>query len=266
MHILLPILILIFQPAASHYCFPYLLVNDTVSPLWKYVRRSLTPETASLVGTGGFPPMYNLHSEDIRCGRNSTGSGTENDVAVVLAGSTVGARMDFYPKSFCNGCGIKQIPYLHDGPLSAYLARSPKQSKSGLQTWEGDGEFFKIAERGPDGDTGWWTNILNSSVLFSELLTAAWKWNFTVPRTTPSGFYLLRVSSIYPKPTFNKTQYYASCVQIQVVGSEKNKTEPGPTVKFPGAFDEYDEGVLLPEGMIGHWSRYKMPGPSMWKG
>jgi len=32
----------------------------------------------------------------------------------------------------------------------AYLARSPEQTAEGLKKWDADGDFFKIAERGPE--------------------------------------------------------------------------------------------------------------------
>ncbi|ORY00156.1 glycoside hydrolase [Clohesyomyces aquaticus] len=243
-------------------CFPYLMANETMHSKWQYVRRSLTPETEKTLGTGGFPPMYDLSSENIRCGRNSTSTGAQSDVATIEAGSKVGFRPDLYPKSWCVGCGQPQQPYFHDGPLFAYLAKSPQQTKEGLQTWDGNGDFFKIAQRGPYNDSWWWWDVIsNNKTLFSE-------WNFTIPRATPPGFYLLRMDSIFPKPEFNRTQFYASCAQVEIVGSEDGGAQPGPTVRFPGAFDNYDPGVLLPAEL---WpgknlTKYKMPGPPVWTG
>ena len=85
-------------------CFPYFMFNETMSPKWKYVRRSLTPETEKLVGTGGYPPMYDLSSENIRCGRNSSTVGALSDVAILEAGKKVGFRPDLYPTGFCSNC------------------------------------------------------------------------------------------------------------------------------------------------------------------
>ncbi|KAF2115949.1 glycoside hydrolase [Lophiotrema nucula] len=230
------------------------MVNNTMSPKWKYVRKSITNETAGLVGTGHFPPMYDLSSPDIRCGRNSTGSGPESDVAIVNAGSKVGFRLDYYPRGFCINCGQPQSMYFHDGALFAYLSRSPIQSNEGLQKWDGDGDFFKFTERGPDDDRGWFYNVVRDN------------WNVTIPKATPPGFYLLRVESLYPWNAFNKTQFYASCVQVEIRGPG-GSSEPGPTVRFPGAFNNYDPGVLLPSDVsYGKWCNYKMPGPKVWRG
>jgi hypothetical protein len=77
----------------------------------------------------------------------------------------------------------------------------------------------------------------------------------------------LRIESIYPNRGFNKTQFYASCAQVEIVGSKGGDgLQPGPTVKFPGAFDNYDEGVWLREEYFNKWLSYKLPGPTVWRG
>ena len=48
--------------------------------------------------------------------------------------------------------------FVHDGPLFAYLARSPDQSGGGLKKWDANGDYFKIAERGPDMPR-WFDNV-----------------------------------------------------------------------------------------------------------
>jgi hypothetical protein len=63
-----------------------------------------------------------------------------------------------------------QITFFHDGPLFAYLSKSPEQTRTGLQSWDGDGDYFKIADRGPDDDESWWGSIGYSPILFSEVL------------------------------------------------------------------------------------------------
>jgi hypothetical protein len=70
--------------------------------------------------------------------------------------------------------------------------------------------------------------------------------NFTIPTTTPPGKYLLRVEHLYVRPAFNTTQFYIACAQIEVLGQvgggEVRKPEPEYMVKFPGAYDLFDEG------------------------
>lgn len=71
------------------------------------------------------------------------------------------------------------------------------------------------------------------------------QWNFTIPDATPPGLYIMRLESIYPRAKFNTTQFFASCMHVQINGPGGAKTEPGPTVRFPGAFDEYHPGKSI---------------------
>jgi hypothetical protein len=44
----------------------------------------------------------------------------------------------------------------HDGPMLAYLSKSPEQTRKGLQEYEGDGDWFKINQSVPYSKTSWW--------------------------------------------------------------------------------------------------------------
>ncbi|KAF2871660.1 glycoside hydrolase [Massariosphaeria phaeospora] len=175
-------------------------------------------------------PLRNLNALSYRCGRNGTASGVDTDVATLAAGSKVG----FQPTQ----AGQSSF---HDGPLQAYLAKSPEQTPQGLKKWDADGAYFKIAERGPDGP-GWFSSYQGKKDYF-------YQFNFSIPAVTPPGFYILRIESVYPKPTFNTTQLYVNCAQVEITGPGGSH-EPGPTVRFPGAFDEYDEGKYLFEKVV----------------
>ncbi|KAF2798048.1 lytic polysaccharide monooxygenase [Melanomma pulvis-pyrius CBS 109.77] len=247
----------ILDYTSAHYSFSRFIVNETVHPQWKYVRYTLAGDPDLLAGRPPdwandtlVNPIYNIHSLDYRCGRNGTVTGPNSDIATVVAGSKVGFRPGFY--------NLGDTAF-HDGPLFAYLSKSPAQTVDGLKTWDGDGDYFKIAEMGPYNKTKWF-NLWEPKIRFSEF-------NFTIPATTPPGFYLLRADGIYPRAEFNHTQLYASCAQVEIVGLGGGST-PGPTVKFPGAFDEFDEGVWIPQEIANHsdLTRYKMPGPKLWTG
>ncbi|KAF1995261.1 lytic polysaccharide monooxygenase [Amniculicola lignicola CBS 123094] len=236
------------QSVVAHYHFNYLMINGTFHPKWRYVRVPQDQEQYLPY------PLYDLASLDYRCGRNATVTGPGTDIATIVAGEVVGVR----PSLTNNRPGTT---FFHDGPLFAYLSKSPTQTREGLQNWDGDGNYFKIAQRGPDTDNGWFTNTYKYNLTTDS-------WNFTIPSTTPPGLYLLRAESIYPKAEFNRTQFYASCAQVQILGPGGG-TEPGPTVKFPGAFDNFHEGVLITQelatGKKG-LDNYKFPGPTVWTG
>lgn len=78
----------------------------------------------------------------------------------------------------------------------------------------------------------------------------------------------MRVEQLYVRPRWNTTQFYVACAQIRVVG--QGGGEPGPLVRFPGAYGLGDEGILVPEEMY-EWplrglEGYRAPGPEVWRG
>src|SRR4051812_32211200 len=110
---------------------------------------------------------------------------------------------------------------LHEGPLLAYLSRSPIQSSEGLKSYKADGDWFKVHQSVPFSDRSWfnYTNVTVNiaevcfSILCSLCIIVLIKViqiqnNFTLPATTPPGFYLLRSESLYPSTNFNSTQMY----------------------------------------------------------
>ncbi|KAG6817014.1 hypothetical protein H0H87_000636 [Tephrocybe sp. NHM501043] len=60
--------------------------------------------------------------------------------------------------------------------------------------------------------------------------------NFTIPKTLPSGQYLVRMESIalHEAASVGGAQFYIGCGQINVTGGGKGK--PGPLVAIPGVY------------------------------
>ena len=73
----------------------------------------------------------------------------------------------------------------------------------------------------------------------------------------------MKNSHVAPFPAFREnTNSYFSCAQVKVVGGGNGN--PGPTVKFPGAYKKDD-----PSFNFSIWNGYKeypMPGPKVWTG
>ncbi|TFK73196.1 hypothetical protein BDN72DRAFT_791443 [Pluteus cervinus] len=222
------------QIGAAHYTFPSFLVNNTLSPDWQYVR-----VTENHYSQG---PVTDVKSQAVRCYELDSTTAGQAGVATVTAGSTVGFKAS-------NTLG-------HPGYYSAYLTPASPAANSmsaGLgKTW------FKIWEWAPtwSASTGLVFNNLNMD-----------RFNFTIPKSTPNGQYLLRAEQIalHVASTNGGAQLYIGCAQINVVGGGKGT--PAPTVSFPGAYSATDPGILLniyalPAGFSG----YKAPGPAVWKG
>ncbi|KAF2713004.1 lytic polysaccharide monooxygenase, partial [Pleomassaria siparia CBS 279.74] len=186
-----------------------------------------------------------IHSLDYRCGRNRSVTGARSGVATVVAGSKVGFKPGSWTVKVSEGCNFG-------------VTKSEEDRKTGTT----NGEYFKVAQMGPYHATRWF-NLWDRPSRFSEF-------NFTIPATTPPGFYLLIVEGIYPKLDLERTQLYASCAQVEIVGLGGVHTENRGRWGFPGARGfRFDEGVLIPMDIQHNkvdLAKYKVPGPKVWTG
>lgn len=86
--------------------------------------------------------------------------------------------------------------------------------------------------------------------------------SFTVPKTIPSGKYLVRVESIalHQAQSPGGAQFYLSCAQVEITNGGNGT--PGPMVAFPGAYKATDAGLIF------SWQTktYTAPGPAVWQG
>jgi len=233
--LLAPFLLVAAHLVSAHYTFPNLIVNGTTTAAWQYVR-----ETANYNSQG---PVTDVTSSAIRCYENSASSATSAGIATVVAGSTVMFEAD--------------NSIYHPGYLSAYLSPASPAANSnsaGLgSTW------FKIWQWAPT-----YSASTNQLTFPSQTITS---FNFTIPKSTPNGQYLLRGEQIalHVASTSEGAQFYLACAQINIVGGGSGK--PSPTVAFPGAYSATDPGILiniydLPAGYTG----YQAPGPAVWSG
>jgi hypothetical protein len=146
----------------------------------------------------------------------------------------------------------------HNGPGQVYLSQS---TTADVSSYQGDGDWFKIASFGALNDSWWQTRDQTGM-------------NFTLPFTTPPGEYLLRVEHLYVRYPMGTTQFYINCAQIHVLPAKEGVESRVPgskyMVRFPGAYQLSDEGIAVPEYMY-EWPNqklleYKAPGPPKWMG
>jgi hypothetical protein len=89
------------------------------------------------------------------------------------------------------------------------------------------------------------------------------EFTFTIPKSLPSGQYLIRgeqialhgklhmifnvilsyQTSILVAESYGGAQFYIGCAQVNVINGGSGT--PGPTVAFPGAYTGYEPGILL---------------------
>ncbi|KAF2275008.1 fungal cellulose binding domain-containing protein [Westerdykella ornata] len=209
---------------SAHYTFPAL----TGTSDWQYVRQTLNYQSNG--------PVTDVTSQQIRCYTNGV-RGVQTQT--VSAGSTVGFKVS--PNIF------------HEGPLLFYMAKAP--SGQDISTWDGSGNvWFKLYEEKPtiQGNQLKWSSLNKGTV------------SVTIPRSTPSGDYLLRVEHIalHQASQTNGAQFYLSCAQIRVTNGGNGN--PGPLVSFPGAYKATDPGIKI--NVYGGVTQYIPPGPAVWSG
>ncbi|KAF1970696.1 hypothetical protein BU23DRAFT_473182, partial [Bimuria novae-zelandiae CBS 107.79] len=97
----------------------------------------------------------------------------------------------------------------HPGGAQIYLSRAPNDD---LVNYAGDGDWFKIKHIGTtDGKT--WDLYEKSEISIKRL-------NATIPKTTPSGKYLLKVEYIayHNALRVQGAEFFLGCVQVDVKG------------------------------------------------
>jgi len=140
------------------------------------------------------------------------------------------ARTEFNPD------GIPWNPYIwHSGPNIVYLSRAPDDN---LQSYRGEGDWFKIAYRGPLNDTHW------------APVQSEHEFNFTIPKTTPPGKYLMRIEHFMPtdiSPPYQ--QFYVNCALVNIIGPGGGT--PVGFARFPGTYKPDDPGIFnLPKSAV----------------
>ncbi|OQE38052.1 hypothetical protein PENCOP_c009G08416 [Penicillium coprophilum] len=228
-HFALTLMAASIPSVSAHYFFPTLIVNGNETGYYEYVRED----------TQNYMPFKgNYGSDDFRCNTGSDAYAQKTDVYKVKAGDTIGFATDF-------GAQIE-----HPGPMQVYLSKAPGSVKN----YDGSGDWFKIYELGP-------TSFGNDGIQWG--VTGKSQFDFTLPKETPAGQYLVRIEhiAVHGAGEFGGAEFYFNCAQIEV---ESDSTAiPGPTVKIPGVYDGYEQGILF-YMYRDYITNYTIPGPRVW--
>ncbi|KAF2022356.1 lytic polysaccharide monooxygenase [Aaosphaeria arxii CBS 175.79] len=226
-------LLLTAATVQAHYTFPRLVINGKPEEKdWSVTRRTKNDNTKQ--------GIENPTNADIRCYSSSNAAG----IATVPAGAQI------------HYISTQQVN--HPGPTQYYLAKVPEGKSA--SNWDGSGNvWFKFHTEMPTVDK-------NKQMTWpgqNEYKTT----NATIPKSTPSGEYLLRVEHIalHMAMQANKAQFYLSCSQIKI--TDGGSGSPGPLVALPGAYKSNDPGILVNLGSIQNAPEtYQPPGPKVWSG
>ncbi|KAH6855627.1 glycosyl hydrolase family 61-domain-containing protein [Chaetomium sp. MPI-CAGE-AT-0009] len=257
--------VLLTPGVSAHNVQGMLLVNGTESPEWKYV---LDVGTQFYISPGQYragdqsakvEPIVGASDPNITCGRLAFDSAPRTETADILAGSEVGFRVSTDGRGTRDPATGQNPVFWHPGPAQIYLSRAPNDD---LQSYRGDGDWFKIAYAGPLDDQHWsiWPKVSD--------------FNFTIPKTTPPGKYLMRIEDIMPTTDLRYIQFYINCAFVNIIGPGGGT--PTEFARFPGTYQDDDPGLLVPPnqdilaGIVEEKDmklmEYKPPGPAVWTG
>jgi len=214
---------------APHYTFPALIANGARTADWVNVRMTNNHYDRS--------PVTDVTSADFRCYNSQH---LQNATTItVAAGSQLGIVGDDF--------------IYHPGVVNVYMAKAP----SDVTNWDGSGAvWFKVYQITAVTDGG--TSISWPSTTMNTV-------TFTIPKTIPTGQYLVRMEAIalHSASTFGGAQFYISCGQLNITGGGSGK--PGPLVSIPGAYTGNEPGILI-NIYYPIPTSYTQPGPAVWHG
>ncbi|CAI6264403.1 unnamed protein product [Periconia digitata] len=251
---------------SAHIVIPHLLVDKKDTGLWKHVLEVSAPDetwTGPYYYPGLIIPLEaydSLDGENITCGRAAFNSLGKTEIADVVAGEEIGFKTWYEVDNGEPWTAETTYSFYHTGPAQVYLSRAPNDD---LKSYHGDGDWFKVAYAGPKNSKSWELDGPHRN-----------DFNFTLPRTTPPGAYLMRFEYIYVT-AFNTTQFYVSCalVNVKSPGPSVEPGKPAGFARFPGTYKIEDPGITVPRsqdringGVEVNLLEYKPPGPPVWEG
>ncbi|KAI0192515.1 glycoside hydrolase [Astrocystis sublimbata] len=248
----------------AHYVFGRLILDGKWTDTFEYVREIAPEPVRGSPEDWGMPyPLERPDHPDMRCGRNASLPFAPVKTATVNAGDRVGFGIGggSWP-------GDKGATMFHAGPAFAWLSKAPTND---LQTYAGDGDWFKILSVTGRTEQSMDYSLPENEKYYDEV-DSVWgtlyldSYNFTIPKTTPPGHYLLRYEHI--RPGGGGVQWYVNCAHVEIVNTNTDKIgTPGPMAKIPGVytkgqpdlwFSSYDPDFNIDE--------YKGPEPEVWEG
>ncbi|KAG9311214.1 glycoside hydrolase family 61 protein [Chiua virens] len=138
---------------------------------------------------------------------------------------------------FCGKTGDGTNWPHNTGPLMTYMASCGNTTCDQYDSTYA--EWFKIEETGLEpGNTTWYQqNIMNGQPA-----------NVTIPSTLQSGQYLIRheIIALHLATTIGGAEFYPSCTQVNVGGSQVGMATASEEVTFPGGYSDTDPGIYDP--------------------
>ncbi|KAL5381266.1 hypothetical protein DPSP01_007259 [Paraphaeosphaeria sporulosa] len=226
--------------AAAHYFFDKLVIDGKETNSMQYVRENTRPEKYNPTKWKNTRDDMTPDLTDFRCNKGAFESASRTETAEVQAGATLAMKLAV-------GATMQ-----HPGPQLVYMSKAP----STAQSYEGDGDWFKIMESG----------VCDPSKDFTKDAWCSWdkdRIEFTIPKDTPDGEYLIRPEHIALHGAHDgQAEFYYGCAQVKVTGGGSGA--PSETAKIPGVYKVNDPEVNF--SLWGGYKEYTIPGPALWTG
>ncbi|KAK1566358.1 fungal cellulose binding domain-containing protein [Colletotrichum navitas] len=226
--------------ASAHYFFDSFIVDGVATKSFEYVRDNTRQAKYNPTKWENVRDDMTPDVNDFRCNKGAFTFAGKTRTMEVKAGSKVGFKL-----------GVSAT-MRHPGPALAYMSKAPTTAAA----YEGDGDWFKIYEE----------SVCNKNGAFTSDAWCTWDKNtieFTIPKDTPDGEYLLRVEHIGVHGAHvGQAEFYNSCAQIKVTGGGNGT--PGPMIRFPGGYKKTDASFNF--SIYNGYKDYPMPGPAVWTG
>ncbi|EKG19237.1 Glycoside hydrolase family 61 [Macrophomina phaseolina MS6] len=225
---------------SAHYFFDTLVIDGQETQSMQYVRSNTRQAKYNPTKWKNTRDDMTPDMDDFRCNKGAFTFAGSTGTAEVKAGSKLAMKLAV-------GATMQ-----HPGAALVYMSKAPSAANS----YEGDGEWFKIFEE----------SVCNQNGDFTRDAWCTWdkdRIEFTIPADTPDGEYLIRPEHVAVHGAHvGEAEFYYGCAQVKVTGGGNGV--PGPTVKFPGAYKSTDESFNF--SIYGGYKPYPMPGPAVWTG
>lgn len=140
------------------------------------------------------------------------------------------------------------------GPLMTYMAECTNGDCTTFDTTSA--KWFKIDEQGYDESAGAW---VQAKIMIGQPA------NVTIPSTLAAGNYMVRheIIALHLAMTEGGAEFYPSCTQLTVGGSETGGPTSSEEVSFPGAYSDTDAGIFVDAYSTKGTEDYVFPGPAI---
>ncbi|KAF9000169.1 hypothetical protein BDZ89DRAFT_999437 [Hymenopellis radicata] len=191
-------------------------------------------------------PVKSVDDIALNCGWNAS---KVSDMAVGEAGNT----MQFKWNAAENPTAYS--PWFHDaGPIVSYMTRCTNDNCPTFDTT--NAPWFKIDQQGFDTAEGKW---------ISRKIMDGRSVDVPIPANLKAGQYIVRheIIALHIASELNGAEFYPSCTQLTVTGNGTGVPAEGESVKFPGAYNASDPGILCHAYDPTSQRNYTFPGPDV---